>query len=50
MNNFTENNRYLINTQYGYKKSIVRWLKYSKNINSHNKNSKIDKLLKIINQ
>lgn len=35
---------------YGYKKPIVRWLKYSKNINSRKKNTKIDKLLKIINQ
>lgn len=33
---------------YGYKKAIVRWLKYSKNINSHKKNSKIQKLLKIL--
>ena len=35
---------------YGYKKPIIRWLEYSKNINSHEKNYKIDKLLKIISQ
>ncbi len=35
---------------YGYKKPIIRWLKYSKHINSHKENSKTDKLLKIINQ
>ncbi len=33
---------------YGYKKAIIRWLKYSKNKSTHSKNIKIDKLLKII--
>ena len=33
---------------YGYKKAIVRWLKYSKNKNTHSKNIKIDKLLNIM--
>ncbi len=41
---------FLINklSLYGYKKPIIRWLKFSKRINPREKNIKIDKLLKII--